>query len=90
MVDLDTMQQLSSRVATNFDHTYKEDVAKTLKTQPCKVYAQYSGWNFCGYVWHNGQNFVCQVWVFGSPCEEIEAEDIEDLMKKVSEEYGSA
>ena len=90
MVDLDTMQRLRSCVATNFDHTYDASVAKALKAKPCKVYAQYSGWDFCGYVWHNGQNFICQVWVFGSPCEEIEAENMEDLMKKVSEKYGSA
>lgn len=46
---------------TNFDHSINEELGERLKEG--KTYAQYSGYNFCGYVWWapTVQTFNCEV-----------------------------
>lgn len=73
---------------TNFDWTIDHGVVDTLRAKPNKVYVQYAGWNFCGYVWWDGQQFCCEVWQFNQPIDEICASTLEEIMERVSAEYG--
>ena len=79
-------RELPDAVMTNFDHSIDEKVAEQLKAKP-DHYAQYSGWNFCGYVWWEGQ-WACEVWVAHSPQEIIRAPGLNVLMHEVSDRYG--
>ena len=71
---------------SNFDHTIDSGVEKKLKEG--KYYAQYSGWDFCGYVWWNKNKWSCEVWVYNSHVDTIHGDALEEIMEKVSEQYG--
>ena len=88
MTDKDTMTEIDLGMS-NLDQTIDEGLAEALKKAPNEVLAQYAGWNFCGYVWFDGSQFVCQVWVHKSPQVEIKADTLENIMTSVSEKYGA-
>ena len=75
-------------VMTNFDHSIDRDVEARLKDQA--TFAQYSGWNFCGFVWYDPQHnkYRCEVWVYGTPNKIVEAETLDKMMKLISDEFG--
>ena len=73
---------------TNSDHTIEEDVAQELKTG--KFYSQYPGWNFCGYVWWNKDKWSCEVWKYNSHITTVHGYTLQEIMDKVSEDYGDA
>lgn len=72
-------------VMSNFDHEIDHEVGERLKTE--HAYAQYSGWNFCGYVWWAEGTFHCEVWHYGQPAEEVSG-TLEEIMETVSNEWG--
>jgi len=79
---------IEEAMMSNFDHIIDENVAAQLRDQPC--YSQYSGWDFCGYVWcvHSEQKYKCEVWTWKEPREIIEADSLEEIMDIVSDKYG--
>ena len=74
-------------IMTNFDHTIEKDVANKIKGQ--KLYAQYSGWNFCGDVWWAGKDWACEIWQYGSYINTLKADTLDELMEEVSNYYGA-
>ena len=75
-------------VMSNIDHEINYEVAELLKDG--KHYAQYSGWDFCGYVYYNTitKKFICEVWVYGTCREIVEYKTLKLIMKNVCENYG--
>ena len=85
----DRHQDLGRVVMTNFDHSIDQDVVKELQRGP--YFAQYSGWNFCGYVWRSAKKKVwnCEVWRYNSHIDTVSAKTLEDVMETVCATYGS-
>lgn len=82
-----SLEEWPEAVMTNFDGSIDEAVARVLADG--KHYAQYAGWNFCGYVWRDGEQWACEVWTYGSPREVVRAETLQDIMTAVGDTYGS-
>lgn len=81
------LRYLPDPVMSNFDHVINAGVGAELERGGC--YAQYAGWNFCGYVWWEAaaKTFNCEVWVYGSP-REIISGSLSEIMGQVCEKYG--
>lgn len=79
------LKYLQNAVMSNCDHKIDLKVAGQLQEGGC--YAQYAGWNFCGYVWWEDQTFHCEVWIYHSP-QEIVSGSLEAIMDTVCEKYG--
>lgn len=77
---------LHTPVMTNFDHSIDQGVAEKLKSDP-STYATYAGWNFCGYVWWNGESYICEVWQYNSLIDWATG-TLEEIMEEVSTKYG--
>jgi len=71
---------------SNFDHTIDTDLEKELKVG--KFYAQYAGWDFCGYIWWNKNKWSCEVWRYNSHIDTIHGDTLQEIMDDVSLEYG--
>lgn len=80
---------LGSPVMTNFDHSIDEEVATRLRENP-DAQAEYTGWNFIGYVsWvPEVGHYTCEVWQYHSPRETFEG-SLQEIMAAVCETYGS-
>lgn len=52
-------------VYSNFDHALDATVVKELEANP-DLYAQHSGWNFCGSVWCRDGVWFEEVWHYGT------------------------
>jgi hypothetical protein len=74
---------------SNFDYEVDDGMAEALMNEPGQVFGRHAGWNFNGRVYFHDGMFHEQVWVYGSPLETISADTLEDLMKKVNQEYGA-
>ncbi|MEJ2615269.1 MAG: hypothetical protein P8Z35_09930 [Ignavibacteriaceae bacterium] len=72
---------------SNLEHTIDKEIEKKIKGQ--KFYAQYTGWNFYGYVWYNNNKWHCEVWRYNFHIETITKDSLEEIMEEVSSEYGS-
>ena len=83
----ESFQQYDETLMSNCDHTIEQSVADEIKGK--ELYSQYAGWNFCGYVWWEGEMWNCEVWHYGSWQETFNAETLEEIMSMVSDEYGS-
>ena len=75
---------------TNFDHSIDDGLADALKAKAGEVYAQYAGYNFCGYVYFEDTKFQCDVWVYNTKRETISKESLPAIMESVSDKYGDA
>lgn len=75
-------------VMSNFDYSIDKDVEIKLIKED--VYSQYSGWNFCGYVWFDKTDelFKCEVWRYRSHIETFEAPTLKELKDDISWDYG--
>ncbi len=75
-------------VMSNCFHEIDETVAKLLKKK--ELFAQYSGWGFCGKVWWNRElkNWCCEIWRYRSHQETVKADSLKELMETVSNDYG--
>lgn len=71
---------------SNLDHTIDDGIEDQLKSGQC--WTQYAGINFNGRVWWDGEQFVCDVWVYGVSCELLAAPTLKELMTVVSNKYG--
>ncbi len=76
-------------VMTNYDHSIDENVAEKLRKK--YIFAQYSGWNFCGYVWWNRilNKWSCEIWQYNSHIGTIHASTLHEIMHHASWRYGS-
>lgn len=80
--------EMTAMAMTNWDGTYNENICNRLKKE--KVFAQYSGWDFCGLVWFDKgkKRYFCEVWVHRSHVDTKDSETPQELMDAVSSEYG--
>lgn len=85
---LSAMNELDLSMS-NCDHSIDDGLAESLKEDGNNL-ATYYAWDFCGYVWWDSekQQFICQVWRYNVPQEEIAADTLENLMDIVSVKYG--
>lgn len=79
-------EDFGEELMSNFDHSIDRKVEEAIKGKP--YYAQYSGWNFCGYVWWENEKWHCEVWTYGSMDDVISANTLDDIMTEVSDKYG--
>ena len=77
----------SRAVMSNFDHEIDAGVAEELRHE--KAFAQYSGWNFCGYVWwdRDAETYRCEIWQWNEPVEVVSG-SLCEIMDEVCERYG--
>jgi hypothetical protein len=73
-------------IMSNFDGRIDYSVADAIVGKP--LFARYSAWDFNGIVWHTGEYWACEVWVYGSCRETVMAESLDTIMRTVSDEYG--
>ena len=75
-------------VMANFDSEIDEQVAEILQQE--KKFAQYGGWNFCGYVWWNRRRkkWSCQVMHYHQHTMTVHANTLREIKEQVSDEYG--
>jgi len=73
---------------SNFDHSIDDGLEESLQTN--KQVAQYSGWNFCGYVYWDKEEkkFICEVWQNNEWIDTIKANNLEEIMEEVFGQYG--
>ena len=81
--------EIQDKVMSNLDHSIDYEVAELLKDG--KHYAQYSGWNFCGWVYFDisEQLFVCEIWVYHAIVEILKCMTLEVMMQNVCRAYGN-
>lgn len=63
-------------VYSNFDHVLNESVVAELKKNPNRLHAQHAAWGFCGEIWWDGEQWIEEVWVYGSPVTVYRSEEI--------------
>ena len=73
-------------IMSNCDGLINRDTEKGIKDKP--LFSSYPGWNFCGKVWWQDNRWFCEVWQYKAWTETISADTLEDIMEKVSDEYG--
>lgn len=76
----------TATVMTNFDHFVDEAIAARLKESPTH-FAQYTGYNFCGYVVWGGK-WICEVWRYHRKEQTFSGDSLGQLMSSICEEYG--
>jgi hypothetical protein len=81
-------QETSHSVCSNIDHVIDTDVMMELLAFPNVRYAQHAAWNFCGYVWHDGELWHEQVWISGLLAESRSDKNLSDLIDAVNNDYG--
>jgi hypothetical protein len=64
------------------------EIAQRLREGGC--FAQYSAWNFCGWVWwlEGRQQWACQIDVCKSHHEPLVADTLEEIMKQACARHG--
>jgi hypothetical protein len=82
-------ERLSEPVMSNFDHCIDAVVAAALQAGPC--YAQYSGWDFCGWVWWlaDRKEWACEVWCHQSHVETVTAPTLAEIMDEICGKWGA-
>lgn len=77
-----------AEVMTNLDHSVKPWAAEKLKNGD--VYGQYSGWDFCGFVWYAKElgKFCCRVDQHRVHVDTVIEDTLEAIMETVCEKYG--
>lgn len=84
----ETAEFVADAVMTNFDHTIDAAIALKLKNNPKSYFAQYAGYNFCGYVYFDIK-WKCEIWQYNSFSELITTETLEEMMEEISDKYGA-
>jgi len=73
-------------IMSNFDNIIVEETAKAIKGK--KLYSSYPGWNFCGDVWYQDNQWHCDVWCYGSCNDSVSADTLEELKEKICKRNG--
>jgi hypothetical protein len=79
--------ETADHVYSNIDHVLHDEVVAELQAHP-ERFALHAAWNFCSYVWFDGQVWREQVWRYGSPVETRDGEDLVLLIASVNDDYG--
>lgn len=82
----DDFSDTDDTVMSNFDGVINSDIAEAIKGKP--LYAQYTGWNFCGNVWWQNNVWCCEVFCYDSWRETFVSETLDGIMSDVCEKYG--
>ncbi len=79
---------VTATAMTNYNGIHDEKICDSLKKE--KMFAQYSGQDFCGLVWFDKRKkkYFCEVHCYHSHVDTKEADTPEELMEEVSEKYG--
>jgi len=84
-----TAEETAEPVYSNVNHELDEAVKSQLQVNPNILYAQHSAWNFCGYIWYDGNKWKEEVWQYKSPVALEKHYTIEELIDEVNDIYGS-
>lgn len=82
-------KEAAEPVYSDFDHIIDMDIVKLLQDNPNGIHAQHAAWNFCGYIWFDGENFIEEIWQYRQLIETRANEDINELISSINAEYGS-
>lgn len=83
----DNFKKYHLDIMSNFDHKIEKDVEKEIKNK--SLFSAYPGWNFSGKVWWQKKEWHCEVWTYHNYQETISSKTLEEIMEKVSKQYGS-
>jgi hypothetical protein len=83
----DHFTEFPEEIMSNLDRTIDFNVASAIIEKP--LYAQYSGYDFCGYVWWEQGEWYCEVWQHKQYKDTFKNHVLGGIMLQVSEEYGS-
>jgi hypothetical protein len=83
-------KELTPAVYSNFDHELDFKVATQLIVESGEAYSQHAAWNFCGHIWHDGTQWVEEVWVYKSLVETLRNDDLRALIDEVNFNYGES
>jgi len=75
-------------VYSNFDHDLDNEVVEILKANPNELCAQHAAWNFCGFIWFDGEMWWEEVRVYGSRAGTHSSNDLPMLIEHINNEYG--
>jgi len=75
-------------IMSNFDGMINQPVVEAIKGK--ELFSRYSGWNFNGRVWWDGENqkWCCEIWVYGARQKTLMSNDLEEIMTDVCDQYG--
>lgn len=76
-------------VVCNLEADADEAVIAALMAEPGRVYATHTAFDFYGYVWFEADQFHEEVWRYRSPVKVVSAGEFAELIKRVSEEFGT-
>ncbi len=71
---------------SNADGIIDAGLADALKNGT--VYAQHSAYNFCGFVYWDGVQYIEDIWQHNGKIKTIEADTLKALMELANDEYG--
>lgn len=86
LLDIPTDLYRTNDVMSNLDHNINREVELELKSGKC--FSGYPAINFFGWIWFDGNCFICNVMRYGTHIETIISETLEDIMEKCCEKYG--
>jgi len=75
-------------VYSNFDHALDATVVEQLRADQT-LYAQHAAYNFCGYVWFDGEQWHEDVMRYHEVVEHLVEPTVEDVIYLANEKYGS-
>lgn len=80
-------RETADAIYSNFDHVIDEQVRDELKGNSA-LCAQHAAWDFCGYVWFDGELWHEEVWRWKSPVDHRTNADLDALISGVNGDYG--
>ena len=81
----ETFQEIEFGMS-NFDHSIDEGLESALVDEEC--FGLHAAQNFNGIVYYKDEQFCEDIWRFNSYRETRFADNLEELMENVNEEYG--
>jgi len=79
--------ELEENVCSNSEHAINQTIVERLKNEDS--WSTYPGWDFCSYVWHEGNQYHAEIWCYKSHVETLSADTFEELKEEICCEYGS-
>lgn len=79
---------IAQTVMSNYNYVINKKIASKLKKE--KLYADYIGGNFLGYVWWHKENeqWYCELWQDQKHIQTFNSDSLPELMLDVTEKYG--
>lgn len=73
-------------VMSNFDGAINPESEKQVRARTHM--SRHAAWNFNGLVWFDGEKFIEEVWVYGTPVAVYDAPDLQTLMEISNDNHG--